>query len=389
MKIVLFSASYVPVVGGLQTVVHNLAKHLMARGHDVRVVTNRYPIVLPRQETIDGVPVDRMLFLKPSVDQLQRHRPDLFAASFYFGPQSKRQLSALMKEFQPDVINVHFPNESSAILLQLRQQIVFRLVVSLHGHDVYQFNSENGGSNGLHAKADVLRRLLKSADAVTAVSGDLLGCAKSLDDAVSEKARVIPNGVDVDRFSQAAAYKHRRPYVLGAGRLVRSKGFDLLIDAFAEARLKEMPDLIIAGTGDELEALQQQVSVLKLEDRVLFFGAASSEEVAALMKGSAAVVVPSRTESFGLTALEALAAQKPLVTTNVGGLKELISAFSGNGHGLHARIAEVNPTCDSIAAGLEQVSERVNCEAEQSHDIPPQFHWESVAAAYERVLIPQ
>jgi glycosyltransferase involved in cell wall biosynthesis len=104
---------------------------------------------------------------------------------------------------------------------------------------------------------------------------------------------------------------------------------------------------------------------------------------------AAAVVVPSRTESFGLTALEALAAQKPLVTTNVGGLKELISVFSGNGHGLHVRIAEVNPTSDSIAAGLEQVSERMNGETEQSHDIPQQFQWESVAAAYERVLIPQ
>ena len=163
-------------------------------------------------------------------------------------------------------------------------------------------------------------------------------------------------------------------------------------DAFAKCQLNEKPDLIIVGDGEEGEALRQQVLTLELSNRVHFRFGVSAEEAAALIKGSAAVVVPSRAESFGLVALEALAGEKPLVATNVGGLPELISIFIGKdghvrGNGLHARVAVVNPTSDEIAAGLEQVFGELPVGAHTTYEFPERFKWQSVATAYERVLI--
>src|SRR5258708_3535265 len=141
-RILIVSSSYAPVVGGVQTVAHNLAKQLIGCGHEVRVVTHRYPVSLPAIETIDGIRVDRLLLLSPRIDYLRRQRPDLFGASLFYGPQSHSKLKKVMQEFRPDAVNVHFPDHQIPFILKLRREFAFRLVVSLHGHDVERFDAE-------------------------------------------------------------------------------------------------------------------------------------------------------------------------------------------------------------------------------------------------------
>src|SRR5215475_2714703 len=109
MKAILFPASYAPVVGGLQTVVQALAKYLKDSEHDIRVITNRYPVSLTASETIDGIEVNRLLFIKPQIDQLRRNRADLFIGSLYYGPNSYIRLKRIFNDVRPDVVNVHFP----------------------------------------------------------------------------------------------------------------------------------------------------------------------------------------------------------------------------------------------------------------------------------------
>ena|ERR1041385_6864877 len=388
MRILLFTSSYAPVTGGVQTVVRNLAKQLLSQGHEIRVVTNRYPVDLPARDMIDGVRVDRLLLLRPQLDQLRRRRLDLFAASFYFAASNHWQLNRIVKEFRPQVVNVHFPEHQIDSVLRLRKQIDFRLVVSLHGHDVHQFVNGNGLQNG--KRAALLRRLttlLRSADAVTAVSENLLGEALQIEPAIRTKARVIPNGVEVEHFAAAAAYQHRRPYIFAVGRLVQAKGFDLLIEAFA--RLKARPDLIIAGSGEEFAALQQQVRVLGLADSVHFFGQASPDEVAELIAGSLCVVISSRSESFGIVALEGLAAGKPVVATKTGGLEELLK------HLLTVRIEDkangfnitlVEPNVAGLTEGLEAMLTQKTKVSYQPPAVPEDFGWRAVAARYEALL---
>src|SRR5690349_24171136 len=130
MRVLLISNTYAPVLGGVQTVTHNLAQHLLKSGHQVQVVTNRYPRSLADEDMLDGVAIRRLLLISPTIDSLQRRRPDQFLASLYCYPRSLWRLRDLMRSFRPDVVNVHFPDHQIRFVLALLSRFSFRLVVS-------------------------------------------------------------------------------------------------------------------------------------------------------------------------------------------------------------------------------------------------------------------
>ncbi len=403
-RILIISNSYLPVVGGVQTVTHNLARELIASGYEVRVVTNRYPVALPARETVDGVTVDRLLFLTPDIDYLRRRRPDLFGASFLFGPQTYAKLRTIMRDFRPDVINVHFPDHQTPFVLKLRREFDFRLVVSLHGHDIEGLlaGSTNGASrNSNHSKRSVkrLKSILREAEAVTACSRDLLNKATEIESSVCGKGEVIYNGVDQKRFLDKTSYSHPRPYILALGRLTYRKGFDMLLEAFAQHEATQSkPDLIIAGDGEEHDTLLAKVEQLGLTRSVHFVGNTTSQEVVRLLKSSVSVVVPSRSEAFGIVALEAVAAGKPVLATKTGGLGEFLfelnNAEAKNGaraiNQAHRGpcILLVEPTVEGLARGLREIFQlpRNGIAAVNGYSLPDKYTWAHAARRYENVF---
>jgi glycosyltransferase involved in cell wall biosynthesis len=393
MRILLFPSSYAPVVGGLQTVVQTLAKYLHEQQHEVRIVTNRYPVSLKATENIDGVRVDRLLLLQPRVDQLRRNRHDLFLASLYYGPASFRRLRNIFKQFRPDVVNVHFPDHQIPFILKLRSQFDFRLIVSLHGHDVERNFADNhsGNENGaLSQSAIALRSILKQADAVTAVSRHLLDRACLVEPAIADKSHVIYNGINPARFEESKSYSHKRPYILGLGRLTYTKGFDLLVEAFAKADARKQFELIIAGAGEEEQALKRQAEQLGLENDVHFLGSVSADQVVKLINGCSVVTVPSRKEAFGIVALEAFAAGKPVLATAIGGLKELFDVLTKNSsaNADYPNITLAKPTVQSLASNLSQMLEPARNEMTRQNGfkLPRIFTNQYVGSSYERVM---
>lgn len=398
MRILLVPSTYHPIMGGVQTVAHNLAQNLLKSGHDVQVVTNRYPRSLPSREIMDRISIRRLLFLSPAIDTLKRGRADLFLASFYFYPSSLWRLRNLMHRFCPDVVNVHFPGHQSRFVLALRRRFEFRLVVSLHGHEIERLASNNFDKKRRARKHSVaargLRKILREADAVTACSQHLLDQAIGLEPSIAAKAHVVHNGVDPKRFADKNQHFHPRPYALAFGRLTHKKGFDLLLNAFAQAEAVQSDiDLIIAGNGEEQHALMQQALQLGLERRVHFRGQATPEEVVRLLNGCRFVVVPSRCEPFGIVALEALAAGKPLLATRIGGLAEFLNGFGETAIEQTAEptplVLLVNPDAEDLANGLRQICELSrNDSTDMGHyRIPDRYSWEHVARCYEDVLV--
>jgi glycosyltransferase involved in cell wall biosynthesis len=387
-RILLMTSSYPPVLGGLQTVVHTLARDLLRQGCDVCVLTNRYPRSLPPREVLEGVSVTRWTFLNPDLGHLRRGRPDLFLASLHLFPAALLRLRRLMRGFQPSVVNVHFPDSQIPFVLWAQRRFPFRLVVSLHGHDVerWLWADEDatrprpaGRTNSLPPTP--FRLILQAADRVTACSRDLLNNAIQLEPTVAAKGQVLYNGVDLQRFCDKAAYSHPRPYVLAFGRLTPHKGFDLLIEAFMHvASAYPEADLLLAGEGEERHALEAQTQRLGLNGRVHFVGRANPETVVHLLNGCLFMVVPSRREPFGIVALEAMAAGKAVLATRVGGLPELLPQPPN---------VYVEPTSAALAQVLAEWLarlEHVQRAGQQNAEAARAFAWENALAAYRRAL---
>lgn len=326
------------MLGGLQTVVQSLASGLQTEGHTVQVLTNRYPRSLASVEQINNVSIHRLIFLYPRGSYLRTRRVDLFMAGWYFLPVTLIRLARRLQAFAPQVVNVHYPTSQNLFVLLLRKRFAFRLVVSLHGYEVEGYDQASSTERWY------LKQILRAADGVTACSKDLLTKAIQIEPLVEPKGTVIYNGIDLAQYEQLSLNLSDRSYILALGRFTKEKGFDLLLDAFARV-CQQMPDLnlILAGEGEERSALEAQASRLALGNRLHFFGRATSEQVLTLLSACACVVIPSRRETFGLVALEAMAAGKPVIATRVGGLPEVVI-------GPENRL--VDPIVDDLAAGL-------------------------------------
>lgn len=354
MRILLAPSSYPPVIGGVQSVTAGLARHLAAQRHEVKVLTNHYPRSLPRKETLEGIEVRRLLFLHPEWKDLKRGRLDLFGASFLYYPSSLFKLRALLDSFQPDVVNVHFPDAQVPFWLEILRTRKLKLVVSFHGDDIERYLSE--GRNVQLRTREELNNLLRQSHSVTACSEFLRQRVLSVFPEVAGKSSVTPNGIQKEDLQILVPYKHSTPYVFACARFVKVKGLDWLIQAFAEIA-DQYPgiSLILAGEGDEEKKLRTLCRQHSLEDRVIFRGKISRTEMLKLLAGCEFLAVPSRNESFGLMALEGMSMGKLVLATRVGGLPSLLfpennllvdPGPSGLAQGLRAGLSQLGETKD-------------------------------------------
>ncbi len=140
----------------------------------------------------------------------------------------------------------------------------------------------------------------------------------------SGRVSVVANGVEPAAFEVGADTLRHLSFV---GRLdVEQKGCDLLLDAAALARQHlgdRMPPLLLAGDGPDRALLEQQAARLGLGDTVQFLGRISGSEKYELMASSYAVLMPSRFETFGMVAAEGMATGAPVITFDVGPLREV------------------------------------------------------------------
>ncbi|HET9467232.1 MAG TPA: glycosyltransferase [Vicinamibacterales bacterium] len=156
------------------------------------------------------------------------------------------------------------------------------------------------------------------------VSSPALGASAPELQEFQTKCTVIPFGIelrtpgsaDVDTRAQEIRRHTKQPIVLFVGRLVPYKGVDVLLDALSKLDATAM----IVGEGPERAALEAQAHALGISGGVTFLGSVGDEELAALYRACDVFVLPSvtRQEAFGVVQLEAMAAGKPVVSTDVG-----------------------------------------------------------------------
>ncbi len=174
---------------------------------------------------------------------------------------------------------------------------------------------------------------------------------------VHARFRLVPNVVDTSLFRPGSG---ERSGLLAVGLLYDAKGFDVLLEALS---LLPGERLTLVGDGPLRQPLEEQARRLGIADRVVFRGHAPKVEVAELMQRARVVVVPSRFETSGVVAIEALATATPVVASAAGALPELLDgsgtlAQPGDPTDLARAIRHELGVERSLAAVAAQVAER-------------------------------
>jgi glycosyltransferase involved in cell wall biosynthesis len=310
MNLCLYTATFLPIIGGAELVLHAVASALAVQGHSVTVLA---PVVRRADNRVEA-PYRLRRYQRPSSKRFGVRQILLYLLHEYW-----------RRPF--DVLHCHGAYPPAYVGATLKRLLNVPMVVRPHGSDILP-----GEFIRAHAKLERrLTQALAAADLIIAQSQFLKREMLSL--GVSEaKIRLIPNGVHVAEFQPVrSAPALPYPYILAMGSFSHKKGFDVLLRAFKSVAAEDPSiHLVLAGAGKELTAYTAVVGAHHLRDRVHFAGMVEGVVKMQLYQHCLFFVCPSRREPFATVNLEALAAGRPIVATAVGGNLEVVSE-GGNG----------------------------------------------------------
>ncbi len=367
-------------VGGSGVVASELARCLAERGHSTHVISSDTPFRL--RDSDSGVNFHRV----------ETPGYPLFREPQYLLALANR-IVQVARAHRLDVIHAHYaiPHAAAAYLARQilassadRGRQVPRTITTLHGTDVTILGSDP-------SYRETVAFCIDQSDAVTAVSASLRDETKR-EMPVHSDIVVIPNFLDCDFHRRAPMPALRRRFcapdeklVIHISNLRPVKQVDAVVRIFARIRERAAAKLLIVGEGPELGSAEQLIGDLHLGDHVELIG--ETQDVVGLLSVSDLFLLPSLQESFGLSALEAMACGVPVVASNVGGLPEVvIDDVTGYLHPPDAieRMAEsatrilLDP---ALHARLARDGQRLAVERFSADRIVPQY-----AALYERAI---
>lgn len=295
MRLLFVTHRYPPHTGGVETHVRQIATRLADRGHEVGVFSADAGPAVSSSEVDDGVRIQRFRSVSPS-------------ESFYIAPQMR----SAIRRFGADVVHAHNYHAVPMLIAALAVSDE-RFVVTTHYH----------GGSASHFRDRLLKIYrvpgkwaLEQADEVIAVSE---WEREQLYSDFGTETTVIPNGLDVDRFSAAEAEQRQKPYLLCVGRLEKYKGIQHIIRA-----LPMLPGytLVVAGCGPYRRELERIARRTEVTGRVEFLGHADDQRLPGLYAGAEVYVTLSEFEAYGMTVAESIAAGTPCVVRDTNALSE-------------------------------------------------------------------
>ena len=237
-----------------------------------------------------------------------------------------------------DLIHAHFAYPEGFVGLLAKKETRKPLVITVHGYDLLVESSVGYGVRLSKRINAIVRRVLNDADVVMAASrATFKEACKIVNEA--DKVRLIPNGVDIERFNPNLNCSPIRKKLGIEGRAViftlRSHepkyGLEYLIRA-APIVTKEKEDVVFVIGGDgSLRGFHEQLAVkLGVKEKMIFTGRIPRGEVPCYYAMSDIVVVPSLQEAFGLVVSEGMACGKPVIGTKIGGIPDqIINGYNG------------------------------------------------------------
>lgn len=306
LRLLFWADAFWPSIGGMEVWAARFVRALHERGHFVSVVTTHTGINVPDLDDYHGIPVHRL----PLWEALKSNDVRQVA-------QARQRVAELRKALRPQCVHLNMCGPTVLFYLLTRDVAPAPSLLTLHGE--WPDRYAQPGS--------LLARSLESSDWIVAVSQSTLDWAQSFHPELASRASVIGHAIDkaIRASDDEAASLPSIPHLLCLGRLSHEKGFDLALRAFARvARALPGARLDIAGDGMERGALEALARELGIAGSVDFLGWVSPGKIPSLLRRCSLVLIPSRSEGFGLAALEAAALARTAVAANVGGLREVI-----------------------------------------------------------------
>ncbi len=359
-----------PTFGGSGVVATELGKALSEKGHHIHFITYSQPVRLEHFS-------ENVSYHEVSVADY----PVFEYAPYETALTSKLVDVALFEKL--DVIHVHYAIPHASVAYMAKQILAAQgyhvpFVTTLHGTDITLV-----GKNASYAP--VVTFAINMSDAVTAVSKNLMDETYKFFK-ITKKIDVIPNFIDLRRFSKQRKEHFKKAIAPNNERLlVHASNFrpvkrvSDVVKIFNQVVEKIPSKLLLIGDGPDRTAIEKQCRESKACDHIRFLG--KQEAVEEILSVSDLFILPSETESFGLAALEAMACQVPVISSNTGGIPEL------NVNGVTGFMSDVGDVDDMAknAIYILEDDERLAKFKHQSLEHAKKFDIKNILPMYEEV----
>ncbi|MFN8534520.1 MAG: glycosyltransferase family 4 protein [Dehalococcoidia bacterium] len=376
MKVGLVSPYDWATPGGVNRHIESLYRQLVRRGHEARIVAS------------SSVPADQLA--QPDLLVVGKPYPIPASGSIARIPilfNLDKPVKALLAHEQFDLIHVHEPLQGPLPLTVLR----FSNAANVGTFHAYSGSRYSTGSMAYYYGHRLLKRWFRKLDGKIAVSE---AAGEFVDQYFRGYYNIIPNGIDYERFAspleRVTRFDDGRPSLLFLGRLEeRRKGLGYLLRAFRIVK-QEWPDarLIVAGGGDRARLGYETWARRTGLPDVHFVGAPSEDEKVRLFQTATLYCAPNTgDESFGIVLLEAMAAGRPIVASNIRGFAGVMT------HGVEGLLVAPKNEAALAAAICQLLADPARCAdlAANGRLKARDYSWDRVAervlAYYERVLL--
>lgn len=359
-----------PTFGGSGVVGTELGKALAKKGHEIHFITYSQPVRL-------GSFRENIFYHEVAVSDYP-----LFEYQPYETELTSKMVDVVKYE-KLDLLHVHYaiPHASAAFMAKqiLKSQgISIPYITTLHGTDITLVGKDPSFE-------PVITFCINQSDAVTAVSESLKKDTYAHFNTTRE-IHVIPNFISPNMEPSDISSEVRRKYACDGEKILchvsnfrKVKRVEDVVRIFAEVNKEQKSKLILAGDGPERYSVEKLVRDLGICDRVIFLG--KVRDTAHVLEIADLFLLPSETESFGLAALEAMAVNVPVISSNTGGIPEV------NIHGVTGYLSNVGDVEDMAKNALKILKDdetlntfKVNA-LKRAHD----FDLEKILPMYEKI----